>query len=263
MGSQKVPPEITIKSRIYHLKTVFKHDFFAATLLYSVGRSDNNSPNAHQIVLKLPRRSHILGIPLAWLGQLLADHEYNILKTLQNLPGIPKLLPRPFHDAVAYEFIPGQTLDRADIIPDDFFVKLRQLTEKIHKRHVAYVDLNKRSNILITPQGEPALIDFQISCQLPGILSPLLNRLQQADLYHINKHNRRLRPDLMTPERIAQSRKVNPWIKLHRKVARPLTNLRRKVLAFLCRKGHLIVDEDTTSSPETDPQRWINRANKT
>ena len=75
--------------------------------------------------------------------------------------------------------------------------------EELYRRDVAYVDTNKSHNILLGDDGRPHLIDFQISFA-PGILRKipffgwlagmLLRRLHEADVYHIHKHWRRLRP---------------------------------------------------------------------
>jgi hypothetical protein len=138
--------------------------------------------------------------------------------------------------------VPGHPLERYERVSDTFFDELFSLLHATHDRHIAYVDLNKRQNILVGEDGRPYLIDFQISLFLPPTswrrLRPvrwLLTRFQQADWYHCLKHKRRLRPDLLTPAERARLQQLSIWIRIHRWLTRPLTNLRRRTLSRLRR----------------------------
>src|SRR5207249_2394468 len=125
--------------------------------------------------------------------------------------------------------------------------RLNELIAALHRRGIAYVDLEKRENILVGQSGEPWLIDFQISWRWPmdgrytglqRLVPPplgrfILSKLQEGDRYHLAKHQRRHRPDLLTREQIEATYRKNPFIQLHRTVARPLTLLRRRILKAL------------------------------
>ena len=131
---------------------------------------------------------------------------------------------------------------------DTFFDELIELVRILHQRHIAYVDLNKRQNVLVGEDGKPYLIDFQISFWLPPVgwrrLWPvrwLLARFQQADYYHCLKHKRRLRPDLLTPAEAERVTHLSVWIRLHRWLSRPLTYLRRRTLKRLHRNEEVCV----------------------
>ena len=63
----------------------------------------------------------------------------------------------------------------------------------------------------------------------------LLRRFQQADRYHTLKHKRRLRPDLLTDDERRVVEQLSIWIRLHRVLTRPLTNLRRRTLKRLAK----------------------------
>ena len=109
------------------------------------------------------------------------------------------------------------------------------------------------------------MIDFQIACHIPAALLHLLpplrlfrRRAQDADFYHLAKHKRRLRPDLMTPDQLQQSRRVSSPIAVHRKITNPLRQLRRRFLRWLCKSGRLTPDDSPTCNDETDPTRWAN-----
>jgi hypothetical protein len=139
-----------------------------------------------------------------------------------------------------HAFVPGHPLGRRESVGDAFFDELFALVRALHARHIAYVDLNKRQNILVGDDGRPYLIDFQISLLLPPagwqrwrLARWLLARFQQADCYHCLKHKRRLRPDQLTADEQRAVARLSPWIRLHRWIARPLTRFRRRTLRHL------------------------------
>ena len=217
--------------RYEHVQT-FKHDFFAATGLY-------RGPTG-LAVLKLGRSSDFLSLPAKWIGEFLARHEIKLYQHTHDLPGVPRLIGPVGSNGLLHDFVPGHPLGRREAVSDTFFDELLTLLQTMHERHIAYVDLNKRQNILMGDDGRPYLIDFQISLLLPATgwrrLPPvrwLLSRFQQADYYHWLKHKRRLCPDLLTPEEHARVTRLSIWIRLHRWLSRPLTYLRRRTLQRL------------------------------
>jgi hypothetical protein len=63
----------------------------------------------------------------------------------------------------------------------------------------------------------------------------LLRRFQHGDRYHCLKHKRRLRPDLLSAAERGEVERIGLWIRLHRWLSRPVTNLRRRTLKRLKR----------------------------
>jgi hypothetical protein len=222
-----------------HVET-FKHDFFAATGLYRAG--------SELAVLKVGRTNDFLTLPMGWLGTFLANREATLYTLNQDLPGIPRFIGRVGDTGFMHAYVPGRPLGRRDEVPATFFDELDALLRALHGRHVAYVDLNKRQNILLGDDGRPYLIDFQISLHLPPRgwrgLRPvrwLLARFQQGDRYHALKHKRRLRPDLLTSAERRDVERIGFWIRLHRVVTRPLTAIRRRTLRRLHRADEAAV----------------------
>lgn len=221
--------------RYEHVRT-FKHDFFAATGLY-------RGPQG-LCVLKLGRFNPILGVPTAWIGRFLRWQEERTYAILGDMAGLPRYVGRVGTTGFLHTFVPGRVLQKGDRVNDLFFDQLAALLRSMHERGVAYVDLNKPQNILLGDDGRPYLIDFQISlrCPRPSPFLPWRYALRwvwslfcDADGYHLLKHKRRLRPDLLTePERDAAGG-VGFWIQAHRLIARPLTHLRRRLLTRLSR----------------------------
>ncbi|MFQ5429138.1 MAG: hypothetical protein ACE5E1_02410 [Phycisphaerae bacterium] len=210
----------------------FKHDFFAATGLYAGG--------GNRVVLKVGRQARCFGLPLGWVGRFLMKHEVRLFRHARSIDGVPELLGTWGETGLLHAYVEGRPLAKGDKLDDDFFPRLSAMLDRIHALDMAYVDLEKRENILLGADGRPHLIDFQISWHLRpehgGRTWParrILRILQAADRYHLLKHWRRARPDQMSPQRIAESYRAPFWIAWHRAVFRPVTRLRRQVLVWL------------------------------
>lgn len=237
LGRQEPPAVVHIDNQVYQLIEVFKHDSWAATAVYQGG--------AKKIVCKFNRRQSVLGMPMGWLGRWLARREAAHYRRLGDLPNIPGLCGPVSCDgavwpnAVAHDFVEGHPLRRFEILPESFIVELQSILTELHRREMAYVDLHKRENILVGDDGRPYLIDFQVSWMLPekvGILGPVkrwfLRQLQTIDRYHLKKHELQLRACLAGLETAAPP--ARPWwIRLHRLIAAPLREARRRLLVLL------------------------------
>jgi hypothetical protein len=263
-GKNGPPEKITFEDNGYELCEILKHDFFAATALYELykGSDDTEKQSPRKIILKLHRRHHFLGLPLLWLGENICQHEVSIIRRLTNLPGIPNFLSRYDRTGLIYEYIEGRCLDEVKETRADFFEKLLRLLQQIHNREIVYLDMNKRSNILIGNDGRPYLIDFQISMHIGEnlLIWPVFSRyfrevLQQADLYHLFKHKRKLCSESLTPDEQAISRYKGGLIGIHRSIATPYRKFRRALLKFLYTKG-LAATKDSQYSSENDIARF-------
>jgi len=253
LGRDDLPVEFDLTGRRYRHVQTFKHDFFAATGLYadagepfSAGSEceSDEVPTAlravvpGQVVLKIGRRTGFLGLPLGWVGGWLTRQEATQLQAVSDLPGVPRLLGLPSRDALVRQYVPGHPLSKGEKVSDGFFPRLADLLQTLHRRGRAYVDLEKPENVLVGEDGQPYLVDFQISWPWPlgwVTRSPLGRwlecRLQQGDLYHLRKLRRRFRPDQLSPAELEESYR-RPWpVRLHQRLTRPLTRLRRWVLA--------------------------------
>ena len=265
VGRVGLPKAFVFGGVEYRLCRVFKHDFFAATALYDSVLRSGPGGEAVSLVLKLSRQRDFLGVPLAWLGHWLRDHEYKVLQHLQGIEGVAHLVGRYGTTGMLYEYVKGQSLDESPEIPNTFFEQLEDLLDRIHACDVAYIDMNKRGNILLRPDGRPLMIDFQISWHVPKLpiiglrcLAQYIFRcLVEEDVYHLMKHKRRLRPDLMNESEISASRRISSLIGFHRLLAIPFRRVRRKFLSFLSRKNILPTDQSQNRSPENDPSRWV------
>ena len=227
LGHRQAPENIRVGGHEFnHLRT-FKHDSWAATAMYEC--------HDRVIVCKFNRQQSVFGIPGRWIGLILAKRERDMLVDLHEIPNVPnhsgpiEVNGKIERTAVAHEFIKGEPLSWSSRVDDHMWSTLRQTVTALHERNIAYVDLHKLENIIIDEQGQPHLIDFQISVKLPGIwpLSTLLGILQKSDLYHLDKHEIRMGPD---PDATIN----RPWwIRAHRLFAVPFRSARRRMLTTI------------------------------
>ena len=229
LGKKSLPAEIRVLGLTYQQPRVFKNDFFAVTAMY-------DGPTG-PVLLKVQRQARFLLLPMRWLGRLLAAREHAMLQHLADVKGVPRFLCRWESTGLIREYIPGHALQKGERVPDDFHARLRALIGEVHRRGMAYVDLEKCENVLVGDDGRPYLFDFQISWYLPvrwgGRLPParlLRSWLQRGDLYHLAKLQRRTRPDQMSPEALAASHQKPWYTRVYTRVTRPLTWMRRQVL---------------------------------
>ncbi|MHC4982813.1 MAG: protein kinase family protein [Planctomycetota bacterium] len=240
------PPAATVElpGATYRLARVFKHDFFAATCLYEAARP----ADAAKIVVKYMRTRAFLGLPMGWAGRLLAEREQAAYAALAGLEGVARWLGRVGQAALAVGYVKGRPLDQANSPPPGFFDRLRELFDGMHARGVAYGDANKRSNIIVSADGRPFLVDFQLSVRrrddlpwpLDAIVRGVVRYMAGRDIYHLYKHKRRMSPSELTDEELVLSRRRGALHSLHRHLAGPWRFVRRRLLRRLNRKGKLI-----------------------
>jgi hypothetical protein len=251
LGKNDPPEWIEVDGARLQRVEIYKHDNWAATARYAGDGKD--------LVCKFNRTNSLMLVPMSWLGRWLARREAWMLRALADLPTIPPLAGdvlvegRVARTAVAHDFVPGRPLSKYDELDSAFFRELEELIATMHARRIAYVDLHKRSNILVGEDNRPYLIDFQISFACPSgfwgriwPISTAFNMLAASDRYHLQKHiaqanlkDRDLIPKIERPW----------WIRLHRWVAVPFRFLRRRLLVALGVRrssGH----EHTEAAPE-------------
>lgn len=113
----------------------------------------------------------------------LALRERSLYARLAGIQGIPALHPDHGHNWFMHEFIPGLPLHRRRPVPAGFFDDLERVLKELHARRVAYVDLSKRSNVIVGDDGRAYLVDFQIS--VVGA-----RWLMREDQFHLEKLRR-------------------------------------------------------------------------
>ncbi len=242
--AQAPPRSLRVGEGTYALEKVFKHDFFAATALYA----KLDGAGFPRVVVKFGRTQPFCGLPMCWYGQWLRRHEEAIYAALAGVEGIPRWAGRVGDASYAIQYIHAAPLDHLDAPPPGLFDKLARIFRQMHARGVAYCDANKRSNILVDRQGQPWLVDFQISLRartgwpapLRGLIAAVIRYAQRADVYHLYKHKRRMARSELTPEEELLSRRRGLLHTIHRKATDPWRALRRRFLRKQTREGRLL-----------------------
>ena len=130
------------------------------------------------------------------LARWLISREARALAVLEYLDGTPCLLEANTL-SLRRTYIEGDAMQLARPADAVYFRSAARLLRRMHRHGVVHNDLAKEPNWLVTPDGEPALLDFQMASFRPqrGYLFRILAR---EDLRHLLKHKRTYRPDLLT-----------------------------------------------------------------
>ena len=138
-------------------------------------------PWARRIALHLMRREHRALTRLA-LGR--------------GLEGIPRAVEfQP--GRLTRTWIDGAPMHLAKPRNDGFFRDAARLLRRLHAANVIHNDLAKETNWLVTPDGHPALVDFQLAMTLTR-RGPLARALGHDDIRHLLKHKRTYLPERLT-----------------------------------------------------------------
>lgn len=249
LGAEGPPQQARLNGRTLELQRVVKHDFWAATCFYRDPDDDQ------RVVIKFGRTRRLGILPMRWAGRILVERESGFYCRLTDVPAVPRWLGRIEDSwiAFAHVYIEGEVISQANRqrLDEGFFTALASVLEQLHDRGIAYIDLHKEQNIIIDAAGKPHLIDFQISYDSSGAMRRLLpSRLRQwllsvgirADRYHLIKHKKFLRPDLLSPEERERVERRVWFIRLHARLVFPYRFVRRRLLKRWRSSGRLLPD---------------------
>jgi hypothetical protein len=239
LGNDDPPEQVAVGGASYRRAEILKHDSWAATAIYCDEADE-------RIICKFNRTAALFGIPLSWIGRVLAAREARFLRLLADVETIPNDLgqvsrnERLLPNAIARCYVDGEPMRVKQELNPRIFDELFELVQTMHKREMAYVDLHKLENIIIGHDGRPYLIDFQVCFGLSArwpwngkVAKYCLAKLQEIDIYHLNKHLARCLPGTLTAEQIRQKSTIPAFIRFHRFFAVPLRTARRKLLVLI------------------------------
>ena len=133
---------------------------------------------------------------LAWLARRLCRREAQALTRLDGIIGTPRLVAAGA-DGLRREWIEGRPMQVARPRNADYYRAARRLVSALHRRGVAHNDLAKETNWLVTPTGQPAIVDFQLAL-VSHRRGRLFRSLAREDLRHLLKHKRSYCPDRLS-----------------------------------------------------------------
>ena len=126
------------------------------------------------------------------LAPRLVRREYDVLKQLEGIPGIPEAYAIVEKRAILLEYVEGKTLNKfqAGELPDRVFERLSETVRAMHRRGVVHLDLRQRKNILVAGD-RPWVIDFanalkgKVAAKLAGVDESALLKWKQRNWPHL------------------------------------------------------------------------------
>lgn len=171
-----------------------------------------------------------------WLARWMLKREAAALSRISGLPGVPQVLEVD-RQRLVRSFIAGRPLYEARTEDPAFYNSAMRLVRQLHTRRVVHNDLAKEPNVLVTGDGEPALIDFQIAL-FPHRRHWLFRMAAREDIRHMLKHKRTYVPDRLTTRERSILAKPSVLTRLHRRFYKPVyLFVTRKLLGWADREG--------------------------
>ena len=173
---------------------------------------------------------------LRGIARLLLRRELRALRALEGLERVPRVLAAE-RDALVRSWIEGRPLQRGGPPDADWHTRARRLLVALHRRGVAHNDLAKEPNLLVTPDGGVALIDFQLASRSRR-RGAWFRSMAREDLRHLLKHKRHYHAASLRPrERLILARS-GTIARLWRRTGKPLyLFVTRRLLGWRDREG--------------------------
>ncbi len=143
------------------------------------------------------------------LARYLMAREAKALACAQGTPGVPRFYGQPDPWSLTIAYVEGQPASELEpgTVPPEFFDRLHDTVQHLHAQGVLHCDLKRASNILVTPDWQPWLVDFAGALLRGRRWNPLARMLwhwyHSDDYKAIIKLKRRLAPELVTDEELA------------------------------------------------------------
>ena len=144
----------------------------------------------------------------ATLGWFVTWREYRMLRRLRGIDGICQLVRDSFRWGIFLKWIPGAPLHRfrKNELPSDVYQRVVRIVKKMHEAGVVHLDLGHCGNILVTPDKQPVLVDFQ-SAFFVKRWPPLFRRwLERIDELTVLKWKKKRFPKCLTVEDLVDYR---------------------------------------------------------
>jgi len=204
---------------------LLKKDVFGRTELFDSG--------AGPVIL---RDAGAARLPLRWIARHLLAREARALAVLEGLPGVPELI-RVTHEVLERQYFNGVPMQEGKPADVGYFNAASRLLRQLHRRGIVHNDLAKEPNFLLLPDGQPAIIDFQLAW-FSARRGRLFRLLAREDIRHLLKHKRTYCPERLT--RREKNILANPSIpaRLWMKTGKPVyLFVTRRLLGWEDREG--------------------------
>jgi RIO-like serine/threonine protein kinase len=170
------------------------------------------------------------------IARRLVRREAAALAAASGIDGVPRLIACDGRSVVR-GYIDGRPMHEARPASPEYFAAARKLLATLHRRGIAHNDLAKEANWLCTPDGRPAIVDFQIAV-VSRRRGRLFRALAREDLRHLLKHKRTYVPERLSARERALLARPGPlsaaWARL---VKPPYRFVTRTLLGWPERTG--------------------------
>jgi hypothetical protein len=131
-----------------------------------------------------------------WLAKWLAAREARALLGARRVGAVPRLCAWDGR-RLQRTWLEGAPMQRARPRDRAYFREALRLLRRLHGAGIVHNDLAKEPNWLVTPDGRPALVDFQLAMR-PKYRGRRFRALAYDDLRHLLKHKRTYCPESLT-----------------------------------------------------------------
>lgn len=134
-----------------------------------------------------------------WLALHLLRREHRALTRLsldRGIEGVPRVLNLSA-GLLTRTWIEATPMHLAKPRDPGYFRAAARLIRRLHAANVIHNDLAKETNWLVTPDGQPAVVDFQLATTL-GKRGAFARALGHDDIRHLLKHKRSYIPERLT-----------------------------------------------------------------
>lgn len=138
---------------------------------------------------------------IRWLANWLLRREARALAAAGGSKGIPEVL-RIEKNSLCRSWIAGEAMHRRRPTNVAYFRAAAKILRRLHSNGVVHNDLAKEPNWLVTEEGFPAIVDFQLAWY-SAKRGRLFRLLAHEDLRHLLKHKRTYCPQHLTRRELA------------------------------------------------------------
>lgn len=173
---------------------------------------------------------------LRWLAKRLMRREAAALAQLDGLAGVPALISLQ-ETRLERQYIAGKPMQDARPGDRQFYTECAKLLRCLHRHGVVHNDLAKEPNLLVQPDGRPAILDFQLAWYSRR-RGRLFRLLAYEDIRHLLKHKRTYCPQCLTTRELAILANPSQASRLYMRTVKPAyLVVTRRLLGWRDREG--------------------------